>query len=79
MNIPMTPVASSQIHAIGHDPATNTLAIQFKGKDGGAGSIYHYENVTPHQHAEFMAATSIGAHFGQHFKKNAAHPYTRQK
>lgn len=41
--ITLNPVESSQIHAIGHDPATNTLAIQFKSK-GGAGSVYHYQN-----------------------------------
>lgn len=44
--IAMTTVESSQIHAIGHDPQTNTLAIQFKSKSG-AGSVYHYQNFTP--------------------------------
>lgn len=33
-DIEMIPVSSSQLHAIGHDAATNTLAIQFKSKAG---------------------------------------------
>ena len=41
--IALTPVKSSQVKAIGHDPATNTLAVQFAH---GAGSIYHYPDVT---------------------------------
>src|SRR3546814_14208537 len=34
-----TPVKSSQIASIGHDPSTNTLAIEFKG-----GKVYHYSD-----------------------------------
>lgn len=60
--IPLTPVTSSQIHAIGHDPETNTLAIQFKAK-AGEGSIYHYSNFTEQHFEEFKAAESIGSHF----------------
>lgn len=44
-HIELTPVESSQIAAIGHNPATNTLAIQFKGKGDKPGSIYHYDGV----------------------------------
>ncbi|MGL4692218.1 MAG: KTSC domain-containing protein, partial [Stenotrophomonas maltophilia] len=29
MRIDMQDVESSQIHSIGHDPATNTLAVRF--------------------------------------------------
>jgi len=65
--IPLTEVESSQIHAIGHCPETNVLAIQFKSK-AGAGSIYHYSNFTPEQFAEFQGAESIGAHFGKVIK-----------
>jgi hypothetical protein len=65
--ITMQPVESSQIHAIGHDPATNTLAIQFKSKSG-AGSVYHYANFTAENFDAFKAAESIGPHFGKHIK-----------
>lgn len=63
--IPLTPVTSSQVKAIGYDPLTKTLACQFVH---GAGHIYHYPNVEPKTHAEFMAAESIGKFFGQHIK-----------
>lgn len=75
--IALSPVESSQLHAIGHDPATNTLAIQFKSK-AGAGSTYHYANFTAEQFAEFSGAKSVGAHFGQHIKNaTEKHPFTK--
>lgn len=64
-NIPMTPVSSSQLKAIGYDPATKALACQFVH---GPGHLYVYPNVEPKVHAEFMAAKSIGKFFGQHIK-----------
>jgi len=65
--IEMTAVKSSQIAAIGHDPETNTLAIQFPSKSG-TGSVYHYSNFTAEDFAAFSAAESKGAHFGKHIK-----------
>lgn len=64
-SIELTEVESGQVKAIGHDPATNTLAVQFKF---GAGAIYHYPNVTAEQHQAFVGAESIGKHFGSHIK-----------
>lgn len=63
-------VESSQIAAIGHDPDTNTLAIQFAAKSG-TGSIYHYANFTAEDFAAFRGAESIGSHFGKFIKPNA--------
>lgn len=63
--INLTPVKSSQVKAIGHDPATNTLAVQFAH---GAGHLYHYPNVTADMHKAFVESESIGKHFGQHIK-----------
>ena len=63
-------VESSQIAAIGHDAATNTLAIQFAAKSG-TGSIYHYSNFTADDFAAFKGAESIGSHFGKFIKPNA--------
>lgn len=65
--IEMIPCESSQIAAIGHDPETNTLAIQFPAKTG-IGSVYHYQNFTAEDFAAFSAAESKGAHFGKHIK-----------
>lgn len=75
--IALNAVDSSQIHAIGHHPETNTLAIQFKSK-GGPGSVYHYQNFTAEHFAEFKNAESIGSHFGKAIKPNAdKHPYVK--
>jgi hypothetical protein len=65
--ITMDSVESSQIEAIGHDPSTNTLAIQFKGKTG-PGSVYHYANFTAALFAELKSAESIGSHFYKFIK-----------
>lgn len=64
-HIALHDVKSSQVKSIGHDPATNTLAVQFTR---GAGAIYHYPNVTAKQFDEFKSAESIGTHFGKHIK-----------
>lgn len=63
--IPMTPVTSNQVKAIGYDEATKTLAVTFAR---GAGAIYHYPDVDPELYAEFIGAESIGAFFGKHIK-----------
>jgi hypothetical protein len=68
--IPMVPVTSSQIAAIGHDEETSTLAIQFTSKTG-EGSIYHYSNFSAAQFIEFRDSESVGAYFGKMIKPNA--------
>jgi len=59
--IPLTPVASSQIEAIGYQ--YSTLAIRFKG-----GGIYHYAGVSAETYAEFVKAESKGKFFGAEIK-----------
>ena len=76
--IAMTPVESSQIHSIGHDAETNTLAIRFKNSRGQPGSLYHYDNVTAEDFAAFQGAESIGSHFYKHIKP-AAEKYPFRK
>jgi hypothetical protein len=58
LHVPETPVVSSSITHVGHDPATNTLSVRFKG-----GGLYHYANVSADEHAKFLAADSKGTHF----------------
>lgn len=71
-------VESSQINAIGHDPETNTLAIQFKSFRGDVLSTYHYANFSEEKFAEFKGAESIGRYFGKHIKPEVeAHPYVK--
>ncbi|MES2262162.1 MAG: KTSC domain-containing protein [Pseudomonadota bacterium] len=75
--ITMHAVDSSQIAAIGHCPATETLAIEFIGK-AGPGSLYHYANFTAAEYAAFVSAQSIGKHFYAHIKPHAdKHPYRK--
>lgn len=77
--ITMVPVKSSQIAAIGHDEATNTLAIKFPDKrDGTAGSIYHYSNFDAEAFKAFRDAESIGSHFIRHIKPHVdKYPYAK--
>lgn len=76
--IDMHTVESKQIHAIGHDAETNTLAIRFKNWKGEVTSLYHYENFTAEDFEAFKSAESIGSHFGKHIKPFAKkYPYTQ--
>lgn len=73
--ITMDSVESSQIHSIGHDAETQTLAIQFKS---GTRAIYHYANVTAEEFAAFRDAESVGSHFYKNIKPfPEKYPYTR--
>jgi len=65
IDIPLQPVESSQVRAIGYDEATRTLAVTFVH---GIGSVYQYQSVDPQVHADFIAAESIGKFFGKQIK-----------
>ena len=56
----MTPVKSSSIASIAHDPATKTLSVKFT-----SGETYKYAGVSADQHKKLMGADSIGTHFQQ--------------
>ena len=79
--IPMIEVQSSQIHSIGHDPISNTLAIRFYRGFGSMkqpGATYHYDDFSADDYEAFRNAESKGKHFGKHIKPFAAkYPYTR--
>lgn len=76
--IAMIEVESSQLQAIGHHPETEMLAIQFKGKAGTPGSVYHYRNFTKDDYLAFMTAESKGSHFKKFIKQEVVkHPYER--
>lgn len=57
------PVRSSHLRAVGYDPATATLEIQFHD-----GAVYRYANVPATIHAALLAATSKGEYFNLHIK-----------
>ena len=58
------PVQSSIIFAIGYDPETRTMEIDFK-----TGAVYQYEQVPPELHKDFMESSSKGTFFHFNFKK----------
>jgi hypothetical protein len=61
----MKPVTSSNIKAIGYDPATKTLAVQF-----AHGGLYHYSGVEQSVHDDLLKAKSIGGHFYKHVRNS---------
>ena len=79
--ITMTPVQSSQIHSIGHDPETNTMQVRFlagRGEQRGPGALYQYTGVSAEDFAAFEKAESKGSHFGKVFKPaQDRYPFTR--
>lgn len=70
-HIDLFDVQSSQIHSIGHDADSNTLAIRFTrgyGDKRGPGSLYHYANFSAEEFQAFKEAESLGKHFGAYIK-----------
>lgn len=59
----LVPVRSSNIEAVGYDPATRTMGVRFKG-----GMTYHHLDVSPEAHGALMSAPSKGAHYHQNVK-----------
>lgn len=66
--IALTSVDSNLIAAVGYDKGTATLAVTFKRKDGPPTAVYHYPDVSPVLHAEFIGAESLGKFHGEHIK-----------
>ena len=64
------PVASSNVQAIGYDPETQTLEVEFHG-----GSVYQYYGVPDHMHEQIMRAPSKGGFLNSYIKNG--YPYSR--
>ena len=63
-------VASSNIAAIGYDPATETLEVEFL-----SGSVYQYYNVSENMYDQLMKDGSKGRFLHAYIKN--AYPYSR--
>ncbi len=61
----MQKVDSVSVKAIGHDPETSTLHVQFN-----SGDTYHFHNVSALKHKALMAADSVGRHLNTIIKPN---------
>lgn len=57
----MTPVESSKIKAVGFDPVSETLYVQFKTDN----SYWSYRKVTQEDYNDMMASESIGVFHGR--------------
>lgn len=61
--IPTTPVESSSIAAVGYNPATRVLQVNFKGKPGEdpRGKPYQYDNFPNEKWEAMNKAESVGS------------------
>lgn len=59
----MRPVTSSNVEAVGYDPASKTMHVRFKG-----GGTYAHRDVGPAEHRALVTAKSPGKHYHAHFK-----------
>jgi hypothetical protein len=57
------PVKSETISAVGYDPATRELEVEFND-----GTVHLYSKVPPKVHAELMRAKSVGYYFFAKFR-----------
>lgn len=60
----LVPVESSDIFAVGYDPQTSEMQIQFQ-----TGTIYSYQLVSPEIYQAFLDAPSKGSFIAQNFRK----------
>lgn len=76
--IEMTPVKSSHIKAIGHDPDADELHVEFSN-----GSVYAYGNYPAALYDRLLAihhaGESVGSHHARAIKGNADHPPRKVK
>ena len=64
-----TPVPSTNIKAVGYDPETQTLEVEFKH-----GEIYQYFGVPASVHQELVISPSVGSYFRANvYNGNYAH------
>lgn len=63
---------SSQVTAVGYDPATRILQVRFT-----TGAEYQYSGVPPDLYARLIAAPSFGSFLHKHVK--GKYPYVKVK
>lgn len=60
----LIPVSSSNLRAVGYDPDTRRLQVEFHN-----GSVYEYYSVPASIHTGLMSAASHGSYFDAYIKK----------
>lgn len=66
------PVKSGNIVSVGHDPATNTMQVEFK-----TGGTFDYSNVSADKHRSMMRSDSVGKFFHNEFRSSPGHRCTK--
>lgn len=66
--IATTPVKSSNVRAVGYDPATSTLRVEFT-----SGGVFDYSNVPQSVATELMDADSVGRYFAANVRGKFGH------
>ena len=64
----MQPVESQNLKAVGYDPMTRELQVEFK-----SGGTYVYEGVSQDEHAALMSAPSKGGFLASRIKGRYKH------
>ena len=59
----MRPVDSSNIKAVGYDPSTRVMRVEFHH-----GGSYEHRDVGPAEHEALISASSVGSHYHRHFR-----------
>jgi len=62
-HIAMKAVESSAVKAIGHDPKSRTLRVEFH-----SGGVYDYPDISVEEHQAILDAQSIGRHLTKHIR-----------
>jgi hypothetical protein len=65
-------VSSSNLAAVGYDPSTKTLEVEFN-----SGSIYRYSGVSLSVFNALMAAESHGKYFNAHIRNTYSYRQVR--
>ena len=74
-SIPLNPVTSSQIAALGYDDKTKTLAVRFNGQNH---KVYHFHDV-PKTVFDGFSKDSIGKHFNASVRNKYKHTIIEHK
>jgi hypothetical protein len=59
----MQSVSSSNVAAVGHDPESGTLRVEFH-----SGAVYEYAEVPDNKAAELIGASSVGRYLATNIK-----------
>lgn len=63
IQIALVPVVSGNLKAVGYDPATQTMDVQFAST-----RVYRYSGVPPEVHKEMVEAESVGSYFSRNVR-----------